>query len=252
MTRPNRTLPQIAREIKTLEKRSIKDAITIGKLLHEAEDQCEHGTYMEWLKTEFDFSYSTSLNYRNAYAFSQKHNSCDYGKLNISLGAFYLLAALEAKTTISAIIKAAKNGRVSRSIAQDIVDKLDEPPPITPREPREPPPIEPLDEDEDGDETDDTPIVPDDADDDDDGEPSEDVTTAGLIDTALDFPVCSPVWPKAIKHMGGSVKLRAVIEHLNAVYDRHCDKGAVQSAADRAEAKAVQTARKTQKEESEG
>jgi len=102
----NTRLARITKQIKALEKLTIQTAIKIGKLLTEAEEQCEHGEYIAWLETEFDFSYSTSLNYRNAYAFSQKHNSYDYGKLNISLGAFYLLAAMgdDEKAASSAII----------------------------------------------------------------------------------------------------------------------------------------------------
>jgi hypothetical protein len=49
----NRTLPQIAKAIKAVEKRGIRDIVEIGKLLHEAEQQCEHGDYMKWIKAMY-------------------------------------------------------------------------------------------------------------------------------------------------------------------------------------------------------
>jgi hypothetical protein len=219
----NTRLARITKQIKTLEKLTIQTAIKIGKLLNEAEEQCEHGEYMVWLETEFDFSYSTSLNYRNAYAFSQKHNSYDYGKLNISLGAFYLLAAMgdDEKAASSAIIKAAKKRRVSRSTAEDIINAFNEPPPI-----------EPLDDDDDDDSDDET--SDDEAHDDDDTPPNELITAVNNV--MLPYWLRSDTWPKVIKAIG-PVKFREFIAALQAVYDKHCETSVVKSAADRAEAK---------------
>jgi hypothetical protein len=42
-TSTNKNLSQIALAIKTLERKSIQNVVEIGKLLHEASEQCTHG-----------------------------------------------------------------------------------------------------------------------------------------------------------------------------------------------------------------
>jgi hypothetical protein len=83
----NRSLAQIAMAIKALEKRGIRDIVEIGKLLHEAEQQCERGEYMLWIEANFDFSHDTSLNYRAAHRLTTNPNCSDYRTWNISMKA---------------------------------------------------------------------------------------------------------------------------------------------------------------------
>jgi hypothetical protein len=124
-----RTLPQIAKAIKTLEKRTIQNVIEIGKLLHEASAKCEHGEYMDWLKSEFSWSDQTALNYRHVYNLTQNPNSLDFAGLNISISAVYLVARClksEAPDDLAAgkaIIAAAKKDRVTYPKAAAIFEK---------------------------------------------------------------------------------------------------------------------------------
>src|SRR6266481_4260021 len=125
-----RTLPQIAKAIKALEKKTIENVVEIGKLLHEASEKCEHGEYATWLKTEFSWSDQTALNYRSVYNLTQKPNSLDFGKLNISVSAVYFVARLlrdntPRKTkTAKVIIEAAKKSRITYPIAAAMFEEL--------------------------------------------------------------------------------------------------------------------------------
>lgn len=129
-----RTLPQIAKAIKTLEKRTIHNVIEIGKLLHEASEKCEHGEYKNWLKSEFSWSDQTALNYRHVYNLTQKPNSLDFAKLNISISAVYFVVRMvrngqcpesqaASQAAAKAIIAAAKKDRVTYPIAVGISEK---------------------------------------------------------------------------------------------------------------------------------
>ena len=66
--------------------------------------------------------------------------------------------------------------------------------------------------------------------------PNAELITA--LDVVLRYSFRSDAWPKVIEAIG-SVKLREIIEALKTVYDTHCDKSAVKTKADRAEAKAA-------------
>jgi hypothetical protein len=123
MTKPTNSedLAKLASEIKTFEKNSVQNAIEIGKRLDIASKKCEHGEYMKWLKHEFGWSHDTSLNYRRAYEFSQSPKFSDFEKFDISVSAFYLIARIEDGTIRSAIVRAAKRGRVSYKLAREIM-----------------------------------------------------------------------------------------------------------------------------------
>jgi hypothetical protein len=124
----NRTLPQIAKAIKALEKKSIQNVIEIGRLLHEASGKCEHGEFMPWLESEFGWSHDTSLNYRNVYHLSENPKFSDFTKLDISVSALYRVAHLlsddgsEHQAIALAVIEAARQGRVSYKMACAIID----------------------------------------------------------------------------------------------------------------------------------
>jgi hypothetical protein len=249
MTRSNKkTLPQLAHEIKTFEKRGIKDAIEVGKRLLEASEQCEHGAYMRWVETELDMSHSTALNYRNAYELSVKFPTV--ANLNLTQSAFYHVAEMnddeDQQATIKAIVKEAKKRRVTLPIVFDIIQELQpalpEPPPQKP-----PPPIEPLDDDDDfdddGDDGDDE--SHDDDDDDDDDEHHELITAFEKVMTTY-WRLNSKAWPKVIKAIGPE-KFGEFIVALQTIYTEHHKTSAVKSAADRAADRAEKSAKKMEK-----
>src|SRR6266550_4388482 len=107
------TLPQISGKIKTLEKSTISNVVEIGRLLHEAREQCEHGEYTAWLSREISWSYRTSLRYHYAYAFAQNCQIGTFDQMNLSLSALHLVADVcTPEVARKAIIRAALEGRV--------------------------------------------------------------------------------------------------------------------------------------------
>ena len=137
----NRSLEAIAKEILKREKSTIANVIAIGRLLVEAEAQCEHGEFMDWIRTNFEWSHQTTLRYRRVFDLTQNQQRVEFGTLNISLTALYFAAdltltkpnsnpdelTLRDKTQI-AIIRAAKKERVSLAVAKDIFNSIKNPP----------------------------------------------------------------------------------------------------------------------------
>jgi hypothetical protein len=66
------TLSQIASTIHTIRKRTVADAVEIGRLLHVAREQAEHGTWGKWIKTEFGWSERATDRYMDLAAFWEK------------------------------------------------------------------------------------------------------------------------------------------------------------------------------------
>jgi hypothetical protein len=129
--KPAHTLAQIAEQIRTLEKRTIHTVIETGKWLEEAAEQlCDHGEYMKWVKAEFSWSHSTTLNYRNVYALAKIVNFTNLNAPDISISGLYLAARFlkadqptDVQAAGNAILDAAKQHRVSFTEACDIADQ---------------------------------------------------------------------------------------------------------------------------------
>jgi Protein of unknown function (DUF3102) len=137
------TLAQISAKIKALEKahekKSIQNVVAIGKLLHEAEDQCDHGEYMKWVKSEFEeWSHQTALNYRDVYELSQNPNILEFDKLNIALSALYRISYYfldqndsddqddqEQLAIGMAVVEAARHRRISFKEACKICEEME-------------------------------------------------------------------------------------------------------------------------------
>jgi hypothetical protein len=233
VTNNSRTLPQIAKAIKALEKKDIRSAIEKGKLLEEASKKCDHGQYMEWLKTEFGWSHSTSLRYRSVHNLSQNRQFGDFAKLNISISAVYLLANSDVLVR-NAIIKAAKSGRVSYRIALDILEKWKHPEPNPPPPPAKP--DSPSDSAEESDEESPT--------DDDTKEQLIELTELvnGMLDTSNRIAELTQEMSANDLAKIDVAKLHKSIRTLQAVYDAHAEKSAVKAAADRAADRAEEKA----------
>ncbi|WP_164937274.1 DUF3102 domain-containing protein [Bradyrhizobium vignae] len=67
--RKNRSLETIADDIHKLQRASIFD---LGNLLIEAKAQCEHGNWLSWIWTEFEYAPSTAERYMNAARLNTK------------------------------------------------------------------------------------------------------------------------------------------------------------------------------------
>ena len=115
-------LQQISAKIRTFEKSTIGNVVAIGRLLHEAREQCEHGEYQAWLDREFAWSYRTCLRYSYAFDFAEKCQPGTFENLNLSLGALHIAAdPATSDEEQAAIIKAAQDGRVTATIAEAII-----------------------------------------------------------------------------------------------------------------------------------
>lgn len=241
----NTKLTAIAKAIKAVEKkRYIGGAIEIGKLLHEAREQCEHGEYMDWLKSNFSWSHDTSRRYRDVYELSQNPQFADFAKWDISLSALYRVAILlkdeeddpDFRAAGFAIIEAAKQGRVSCKMAIEIEQTtiaariLADNPPV---DPPDPPPVEPEETETELEETEppviDLPL----------SALAKDIMAA--FHTINSVTPCNPVWSEI---MQGNVETIACRERLDAmrqamsllgsVYSKHTKTSKVKEAADRA------------------
>lgn len=187
-TKTNTRLPEIAREIKAIERKDIGNVIEKGRLLQEAANQCGRGEYMKWLKSEFGWSHNTALRLRSVYDLNRQIGDLD--KLNISISAVYLVADLlrdhggkyegadqdraRDQAVGMAIIEAAKIGRVSYRMALVIIEHHKEP-----AKPEPAAPVAAVSEPEDESESD-----GDDESDDDDESDGDDETESSNTDAA--------------------------------------------------------------------
>jgi hypothetical protein len=128
--KPAHTLAQIADQIRALEKRTVHTIIETGKWLEEAAEQCDHGTFMKWVATEFGWSHSTALNFRNVYALSQNRKIYEFEHPDIAISGLYLAARFlkddqpsDVQAAGNAILDAAKLRRISYTEACDIADE---------------------------------------------------------------------------------------------------------------------------------
>jgi Protein of unknown function (DUF3102) len=90
-------LAKHAAVIRELSKRVMKDIIEIGRRLTEAKELVGHGNWAGWLKTEFDWSAGTALNFMHVFTFaedykSKKFTDLNIADLNIAPSAMYALA----------------------------------------------------------------------------------------------------------------------------------------------------------------
>jgi len=114
------TFTQIADEIRTLQKRSVGNAIHIGRLLTEGREALEHGAWYPWLRDEFAWSRQTADRYIGVYELSLK--TPNLGDLKLDISTLYLLA--EAQTPPDAraqIIEIARDRGIVHKDAKQIV-----------------------------------------------------------------------------------------------------------------------------------
>lgn len=81
---------QRTNEIKTLIRRTSQDIITIGQKLTEVKQHLRHGSFINWLKSEFSWSVSTATKFMQV---GEQFKSVNFTNLNITASALYLAAA---------------------------------------------------------------------------------------------------------------------------------------------------------------
>lgn len=93
-------------KIKVLVRRTAQDLICIGENLTEVKQQLGHGNFMNWLKSEFDWSISAATRYMQV---SEKFKFVNLANLEIAASALYLLAA---PSTTEAVLQEALEGAI--------------------------------------------------------------------------------------------------------------------------------------------
>jgi hypothetical protein len=210
-------LLQIARKLTALEKDDVKSAIEKGRLLQEACDQCEDGTYTTWLKG-IGWSERTAMRHRDIYALAQTNRQI--AGLFVDVSTLYVLVDKNlTEVERKAIIKVALKRRVEHSDAIDIVQKLRIA--AAEGEAQEDKALDKAQESEAREVHEDAP-------------PHELITAMNNV--MLPYWVRTGEWPKVIGEIGSKAFLE-FITMLQAVYADHGKAGAVKIAADRAEAK---------------
>lgn len=145
LTKP--TLPDHADAIRQISKRSIEDAVEIGRRLTECKSMLVHGHFGDWIRREFSWSERTAQRFMRLYELSVKTDNLS--DLALPVSALYLLAARSTpEIACTEIIKAAKQELAAAKdgdptsivTIKDAVAKLRKAlkPPAPPSEPREP------------------------------------------------------------------------------------------------------------------
>jgi hypothetical protein len=121
MTKRNsaRSLDAIAEDIHKVEGKSIID---VGKLLLEAQDQCDHGEWLDWLDAEFDRSVDTAERYMSVARMADKFRTVR--NLKVTVRTLYLLADQDEDdlpAIIKELAKHATKARLKSSEAERLI-----------------------------------------------------------------------------------------------------------------------------------
>ncbi len=81
---------QRTNEIKTLMRRNSQDIIDIGQKLIEVKQHLGHGSFRNWLKSEFNWSVSSATKFMQV---AEQFKCVNFTHLNITASTLYLIAA---------------------------------------------------------------------------------------------------------------------------------------------------------------
>ena len=107
-------------EIKNLIHRSAQDVFDIGQKLIEVKEKLDHGRFLIWLNTEFNWSKSAARQFMQVARHFKRGNFTD---LNIAASALYLLASNTTSVAArqEALERAAQGEIINRSEAKSII-----------------------------------------------------------------------------------------------------------------------------------
>jgi Protein of unknown function (DUF3102) len=107
-------------EIKNLIHRSAQDVFDIGQKLIEVKEKLDHGRFLIWLNTEFNWSKSAARKFMQVARQFKRGNFTD---LNIAASALYLLASNTTSVAArqEALERAAQGEIINRSEARSII-----------------------------------------------------------------------------------------------------------------------------------
>jgi len=109
-------------EIKSLIRRTASDIIDIGQKLIEVKDYLGHGNFLNWLKTEFNWSESAARKFMRV---TRQFKSVNFTNLDIAASALYLLAASStpADARQEALERASQGETITHVGAQVLVSR---------------------------------------------------------------------------------------------------------------------------------
>jgi len=103
-----RVVQQPTNEIKMLMRRNSQDIIDIGQKLIEVKQHLGHGSFMNWLKSEFNWSISAATKFMQV---AEQFKFLNFTNLNITASDLYLIAAPSTpKQVREEVLKRASNG----------------------------------------------------------------------------------------------------------------------------------------------
>lgn len=113
-------IQQLTNEIKTLMRRNAQEIIEIGQKLTEVKQYLGHGSFINWLKSEFSWSISTATKFMQVW---EQFKFVNFTNLNITASALYLIAAPSSPKVVraEALERASSGENISYTKAKEII-----------------------------------------------------------------------------------------------------------------------------------
>ena len=111
---------RLTSEIKSLMRRSAQDIVDIGQKLVEVKEHLGHGSFINWLKFEFNWSVSSANKFMQVW---EQFKFVNFTNLNITASALYLIAAPSTPSEARAeVLKRASCGEnITYTMTKEIV-----------------------------------------------------------------------------------------------------------------------------------
>lgn len=111
-------------EIKELMRLTAENIISIGQKLTEVKEQLGHGSFQNWLRTEFEWSEQTARQFMQVYRWSEAIENKNFVFSQLATSALYLLAAPstppEAREEVLSLVN--RGEKVTYTRAKSIVN----------------------------------------------------------------------------------------------------------------------------------
>ncbi len=112
-------------EIKNLMRLTAENIINIGYKLTEVKEKLGHGSFQNWLRSEFEWSEQTARQFMQVYRWSKTLENKNFVFSQLGTSALYLLAApstpSEAREEVLNLVEVGK--KVNYTQAKDIIDR---------------------------------------------------------------------------------------------------------------------------------
>ncbi len=113
-------LYKLAEEIRNESRETVRSICLIGRRLKEAQEILKgEGTWVAWLKEEFEWSHQTAYNFINAANLAQRHP--DLLKGEYTLSALYLLAGASDDEVQTVLAQVEEGGKLTKGKALRVI-----------------------------------------------------------------------------------------------------------------------------------